>query len=191
VVRVLYERGAFQPETTAMTARALSIFALGLPAFVLVKVFTPAFFAREDTRTPMLFAGISVGVNVVLALTLFPHIAEAGIATAEAAAGWVNAALLAFALHRRGHFSLDAASRRSLPRIVLCSAIMAGALYGGMAALDPYFSPQAGVGQQAGALLLLIVGGALVYFTAAQITGAADMRVLARNIRRRPPPSTA
>ena len=83
VVRVLYERGAFAPETTETTARALAVFALGLPAFVMIKVFTPGYFAREDTKTPMLFAGISVAVNVALALTLFPRLAEAGIAGAE------------------------------------------------------------------------------------------------------------
>ena len=64
VVRVLYERGAFWPETTEITARALAVFALGLPAFVMIKVFTPGYFAREDTKTPMLFAGISVAVNI-------------------------------------------------------------------------------------------------------------------------------
>jgi putative peptidoglycan lipid II flippase len=186
VVRVLYERGAFSPETTETTARALAIFALGLPAFVMIKVFAPAFFAREDTRTPMLFAGISVVVNVALALTLFPRIAEAGIATAEAAAGWVNAVLLGAALYRRGHFALDAASRRSLPRIVFCCAVMAAALLAALALLAPSLRAQAGLSHQAGALLALIACGAIVYFIAAQLTGAADVRALTRNLRRRP-----
>src|SRR5690606_11913742 len=81
IVRVLYERGAFGVETTAKVSGALAIFGLGLPAFVLIKAFTPGFFAREDTRTPMMFAGVAVAVNVALALTLFPTMAEAGIAT--------------------------------------------------------------------------------------------------------------
>jgi len=70
VVRVLYERGAFSPETTMITARALSVFAIGLPAFVMIKVFTPGYFAREDTKTPMRFAAVAVAVNVALALGL-------------------------------------------------------------------------------------------------------------------------
>ena len=52
-MRVLYERGAFTPQTTRRWSPILAIFGLGLPAFVLIKAFTPGYFAREDTRTPM------------------------------------------------------------------------------------------------------------------------------------------
>jgi len=186
IVRVLYERGAFTAETTEITARALAIFGLGLPAFVMIKVFTPGYFAREDTRTPMLFAGIAVGANVVLALSLFPVIHEAGIATAEAAAGWINATLLFLTLRRREHFHIDAMLLKRLPRLIFSAAIMGGALYGGLRLLRPQLQPETGLATQAGALLLLVVGGALVYFAAAQATGAADVRMLLRNLRRRP-----
>ena len=61
IVRVLYERGAFAANNSTPTVSAiLAIFGLGLPAFVLIKAFTPGYFAREDTRTPMFFAAISV-----------------------------------------------------------------------------------------------------------------------------------
>ena len=69
VVRVLYERGAFQPGDQRNHSARVAIFALGLPAFVMIKVFTPGYFAREDTKTPMLFAGVAVATNVALALT--------------------------------------------------------------------------------------------------------------------------
>src|SRR5690606_37850010 len=101
IVRVLYERGAFGEGTTERVGAALAVFGLGLPAFVMIKAFTPGFFAREDTRTHMVFAGVAVAVNVTLALTLFPILAETGIATAESAAGWTNAALLFATLVRR------------------------------------------------------------------------------------------
>ena len=66
IVRVLYERGAFAADdSTPIVAAILAIFGLGLPAFVLIKAFTPGYFAREDTRTPMIFAAISVAVNIV------------------------------------------------------------------------------------------------------------------------------
>ena len=75
IVRVLYERGAFAAtNSTPIVSAVLAIFGLGLPAFVLIKAFTPGYFAREDTRTPMYFAAISVAVNVSVALTLFPTI---------------------------------------------------------------------------------------------------------------------
>lgn len=94
IVRFLYERGNFAPSATVTVAQILGIYGLGLPAFVLIKAFIPGFFAREDTRTPMIFAAISVVVNVSLALTLFPRLGGPGIAIAEITAGWVNAALL-------------------------------------------------------------------------------------------------
>ena len=184
VVRVLYERGAFSPETTLITSGALGIFALGLPAFVMIKVFIPGYFAREDTRTPMIFAGVAVAVNVALALMLFPLIAESGIATAESVSGWVNASLLIFMLHRRGHFIFDVTLRRNVPRLILCCAVMAASLFAGMRVLGPYFQPEAGIVQQVGALLLLMGGGALVYFGSAQLTGAMDLRALLQNLRR-------
>ena len=186
IVRVLYERGAFTPETTAITARALAIFGLGLPAFVMIKVFTPGYFAREDTRTPMLFAGIAVGTNIALAVSLFPVIHEAGIATAEATAGWINTSLLFLTLRRRGHFFIDGMLMRRLPRLVLSCAIMGVVLYLGLRLLWPQFQPDTPLVKQAGALLVLIIVGALVYFAAVQLTGAADVRTLLRNFRRRP-----
>ncbi|MGV3651632.1 MAG: murein biosynthesis integral membrane protein MurJ, partial [Devosia sp.] len=103
IVRVLFERGAFTPEASAETARALVAFAWGLPAFVLIRVLQPGFFAREDTRTPTVFAGVSVVLNIALSLLLFPSLAHVGIAIATSVAAWANTALLAFFLLRRGH----------------------------------------------------------------------------------------
>ena len=71
IVSVLYERGAFTAADTPSTANALAIFALGLPAFVLIKVFSPAFFAREDTRTPMQIAVVSLLANTAGSIALF------------------------------------------------------------------------------------------------------------------------
>ncbi|MGQ7793093.1 murein biosynthesis integral membrane protein MurJ [Faunimonas sp. B44] len=185
IIRVLFERGAFTPETTASTARALGIYGLGLPAFVMIKVFTPGFFAREDTRTPMYFAATAVMVNVTLALTLFPRMAEAGIATAESVAGWVNAGLLLFTLRRRGQFAVDEMLLKRLPRLVLTLVVFAAAIYAGSRVFGGAFRPDAGLAKQAGALVVLVGGGALFYFAAAQLTGAADFRSFARNLRRR------
>jgi putative peptidoglycan lipid II flippase len=185
MVRVLYERGAFSPTTTTSTANALAVFGLGLPAFVMIKVFTPGYFAREDTRTPMLFAGIAVAVNVGLALTLFPIIHEAGIATAESTSGWLNASMLLFMLRYRGQFAFDAMFLRAVPRLLLSTVVMAIAVYAGVRVLAPYFAPEASTLLQVAALLAVIGGGALVYFAAAQLTGAVDIRALLLSVRRK------
>ena len=141
-----------------------------------------------DVAAPMIFAGLSVALNVALALTLFPVIAEAGIATAESSSGWLNAALLLFTLRRREHFTFDAAFLRVLPRLILCSALMGVAVYYGLWLLQPYFAADASTLAQVGALLLVIGAGGLIYFVAAEASGAANIRELLRNMRRQPPP---
>ena len=94
------------------TAQALIAFSTGLPAYVLIRVLQPGYFAREDTVTPTIFAGISVVANIVLSLLLFPSLLHVGIAIATSASAWLNAVLLAVFLARRGHFPLTGAEWR-------------------------------------------------------------------------------
>jgi putative peptidoglycan lipid II flippase len=185
IVRVLYERGAFTAEDTLLVARILAIFGLGLPAFVLIKAFTPGYFAREDTRTPMIFAAISVAVNVSTALWLFPSMGAPGIATASAIAGWVNAALLFGVLIRRGHWGSDAGLNKRTPRLILASAVMAGAIWAAVAYLGPQLASASPVYTQAATLAVIVVGAMLVYFAAAFGLGGADIGMIRRSVRRR------
>ena len=130
LIKGLFERGLFEASDTVQASRALRMFALGLPAFVLLKVITPAFFAREDTRTPMVWAGISAVVNLALGASLFffgPGFV--GLALATSVAAWVNVLGLAAILRARGTFHLDARLRSRLPRIALASALLGGALW--------------------------------------------------------------
>ncbi len=109
MVRVLFEHGRFGPDDTVRTAGALAAFAVGLPAFMLVKALTPGFFAREDTKTPLYVAIIAIAANVGLnAFFLFQtSLAQVGIALASSLAGWLNALLLGAILMRRGHLVPD------------------------------------------------------------------------------------
>jgi putative peptidoglycan lipid II flippase len=150
----------------------------------MIKAFTPGFFAREDTRTPMIFAGISVAVNVTLALTLFPRIAEAGIATAEAVAGWVNAVLLLATLVWRGHWGRDTAFLTRIPRLVLAAAVMAAAIHYALPHAAGYLAPESPIYKQAAALGVIIAGAMIVYFGVAFATGGASLAMIGRNIRR-------
>ena len=185
IVRVLYERGAFAAtNSTPVVSAILAIFGLGLPAFVLIKAFTPGYFAREDTRTPMVFAAISVAVNVSLALSLFPRLGAQGIAIASAAAGWVNAALLLGVLIQRGHWGRDAALMRRIPRLVLSSVAMGAAIHFAAGWLSPYLAEEAALPVQAAALAVLIGGATATYFAVAFGIGAADIGMLRRSIRR-------
>jgi putative peptidoglycan lipid II flippase len=127
IVSVLLLRGHFGAEAAAATAEALSAYAIGLPAFVLVRVVAPGFFARQDTATPVKIGVVAMAVNLGLTLLLMRPLLHVGIALATSIAGWVNALSLLAVLHRRGHFRLDRRGRRNLPRIVLAAAGM-GAL---------------------------------------------------------------
>ncbi|MEM8935429.1 MAG: murein biosynthesis integral membrane protein MurJ [Pseudomonadota bacterium] len=120
---------AFTQRDAAMTGLALAMFGWGLPAFVWHKIFSPAYFAREDTRTPMNFALVSIVVNCVLAIGLFPYIGFIAVPIATSIAAWLQVGLLAGTLGKRGVFKPSAALVSRLCRIVLASIGLGGALW--------------------------------------------------------------
>jgi putative peptidoglycan lipid II flippase len=194
IVAGLFERGAFTAADTPPTAYALGIFALGLPSFVMIKVFSPAYFAREDTKTPMHYAVISLTANTLGSIALFllfrfyglmPHL---GIAVATTLGGWLNAGLLFTTLVRRGHFFADARLRRALPLIVLSSATMGLFLWFVSNALGTTFGAATPSLERFAALCALVASGLAVYALALFVTGALDMRELRGFLRRRVPP---
>jgi putative peptidoglycan lipid II flippase len=176
IMRVLFERGAFTAVDTKATASMLSALALGLPAYVLVKVLHPSFFAREDTKTPMLYAGISLAANVILSLMLFLLIGATGIAIATALAGWINVALLAAELSRRDSFALDDIFRRRFFGILAACAVMGAVVFVLVRALGAGFSPQSGLIMQVVSLIALVGAGLATYLGAAHLFGAARFR---------------
>ncbi len=188
IVTVLFQRGAFDAAAADATAAALAAYAIGLPAFVLNKVLSPGFFAREDTRTPMWFAGAGMLVNVAGALALAPFLHHVGIALAASAAGWINTGLLGFVLWRRGHFIADAALKRRLPLLALASVLMGVALYFGSGLMTPYLlSPT--LPTKVTALGALIGGGVALFALFVQLTGAVNLLAYARKLRRKTPPA--
>ncbi len=184
IVNVLFERGAFTSIDTQATAGALAAFATGLPAFVMMKVFAPGFFAREDTRTPMFFAVIGVGLNIVGALALFPFLSQVGIAVATSLSAWVNAGLLAITLQRRGHFIADSRLKASVIGIIVASLVMGAALIAAMLIVSGLFGTGIGLIARMATLATLVATGAAVYFTIAWSTGAFRPADFSRAFRR-------
>ena len=173
----LFQRGAFDARDTLATSMALRMFAFGLPAFVLIKVLTPAFFARENTKTPMKYAAMSAVINLLLGLVLFFTIGFWGLAVATSIAGWINVFFLTRALLRSGDFAPDARLKTRLPRIAAASILMGGAVW----AMSAYFMPQLGSGFVKNYLLLGLVSGAgLVFYAACALAlrayGPSDIR---------------
>jgi len=182
IMRVLFERGAFSTDDAKATGQMLAALALGLPAYVLIKVLHPSFFAREDTKTPMIFAGISMAANVVMSFTLFVLVGPTGIAIATMLAGWLNVALLAATLKRRESFVLDQTFRRRFAGTIGASAVMGVVVFALVQSLDPWFAPASGLLAQMAALIALVAAGLMVYLGAAQLLGAAKFSKLIKDI---------
>ncbi len=180
VIRVLFERGSFGPTATQATAAALVAFAIGLPAYVLVKVLTPAFFARHDTKTPVKVAGATMALNVVLNLALAHPLAHVGMALATAVAAWFNVGALAWILRGRGTFALDSRLKLRLPRLLAASAVLWVVLW----AAERFLHPMAAGPLAALAMTAGLVGlGLAAFVAAAHVLGAArlgELRALTR-----------
>lgn len=171
IIDVLFRRGAFGPLEVSETAHALSAFAVGLPALMLVKSLTPGFFAREDTWTPVKIAIVCAVINVALAALLMLPLRHVGIALAASIANWLNAVLLAVVLFRRGFLQADARLKSRLPRTILATAAMSAALLGMLPLAQPWLSGP--FIQRASALACMIAFGTVVFLLFATVLGAA------------------
>jgi putative peptidoglycan lipid II flippase len=184
IVRGLFEHGAFTARDSILCGWALSAFSIGLPSYVLVKVLTPGFYARSDTRTPVRLAIYSVGVNLALNLILIPTLGSIGMGhvgppLATAIASTVNVVMLYRVLRQRGHFVADRQLKRRVPRLALAALIMGGAVYLLAPYADPYLTGTLIV--RGAALAILVGGGMAVYALACFLTGAFaldDLKVL-------------
>jgi len=158
----LFQYGAFSADDAVMASRALAAFALGLTGFVLVKVLAPGFYARKDTRTPVVIGAIAMAINAIVALGLVWHFAHVGLALATSVAGLVNAALLYRKLKGFGFFEAGQGWALFLVRSVIATAIMAVALYFGQGGQIAWL--EATLLERVVRLFILIMVGAIAYF---------------------------
>ncbi|MET1416330.1 murein biosynthesis integral membrane protein MurJ [Roseibium sp. HPY-6] len=184
IVSVLFQRVRFDEAAVDGTAAALLAFSFGLPAFVLNKVFSPGYFAREDTKTPMKFAAVGMAVNVCLSIALFPVFKHVGIALATTLAGWVNSGLLIVVLWKRGHFVPDFALLRRLLLVLVASLLMGLTIHFAALFLEPYLA-SGWLAVRAASLAALVITGIAAFVFFAQISGGADLVGMARTLTRR------
>jgi putative peptidoglycan lipid II flippase len=190
IISVLFERGAFTASDTLKTALALAAFSCGLPAFVMIKVFQPAFFAREDTATPMRFAGVNMAVNVVGSVGLFYLFQQLGwhpflgIAVATTVAAWINAVMLWWRLRQTGEFVADRRLKRNLPVIVLVSIAMGIVIANAMVFAGPYLAKEIATPLRIAALSVLLGLGGLVFAALVFATDVLNLAQLKRMVKR-------
>ncbi|NVM22206.1 MAG: murein biosynthesis integral membrane protein MurJ [Desulfobacterales bacterium] len=130
IVRLLFQRGAFDPATTVLTTRAVLYYGLGLWAFSGVRIVVAAFYALQDTKTPVKIAVVSLLVNIALSILLMGPMRHGGLALATSLSSGVNLMLLIHALKKR----LGRIGAHDIVRSIFKSAASA-AVMGGVIAL--------------------------------------------------------
>jgi putative peptidoglycan lipid II flippase len=183
IVSVLFGRGAFTARDAALSAQSLAAYAVGLPAFVLVKVLVPAFFARGDTKAPVWTGTTAVALNLALNFAFMRPLQHMGPPLASSVAAWFNVGLLVWLLHRRGHIAGDSALRRRVPRMVLAGLAMCVVLWVVQRTAFPALGSAHGL--RFAALALLVTSGLAAYGVAGQVLGGFDLRDAVRTLRGR------
>ncbi len=128
IVALLFERGAFDPTSSGLTADALMYFSFGLWAFSAVRIVVSTFYALQDTKTPVKIAAISVFANIILCLTLMRPMAHAGLALAASIASMLNFILLVIALRKKLGPLGGKKIIESISKSVVCSLVMGAGL---------------------------------------------------------------
>jgi putative peptidoglycan lipid II flippase len=187
----LFTRGAFSAYDAHQTALALFHYGWGTPAFILARILSPVFFARQDTKAPMRFAIISVVINIVLGVVLFKYIGFQGIAAATAVASWVNVGQMAWTLHKRGDYSPSASAWNKIARVAVASLAL-----GGLLLLAGHYrhlieAPLAGIhliglGAKELGILGLFLAAAATYPVLVLASGGLTMAEIKAMVRRRP-----
>ena len=182
ITRAFYSGGAFTLTDSISTGAVLSALVIGLPAYVLIKVLVPNFFARKDTRTPVYTAGGSLLVNIALNFVLVPRYGVVGLALAGSASAWCNVAGLYTILSLRGFFHLRPLVLSRILRIAAAAAFMGAVLWYAL----PY-----GTGWYAGSVFeriasiaALVALGGVAFFAAALALKAVDRRTIDQLMRR-------
>lgn len=182
LVSVLFQRGEFTSDDAAATALAVAVYGMGLPAFVLQKVYQPLYFAREDTRRPFYFAVVAMVVNAVVAIGLAMQIGYLGAAFGTTIAGWAMFALLWAGSRGMGDAArTDSRFRRRLPRILAAALIMGIIVWLAAAALNLLLGAPT---IRYAALALLVMIGIVSYFGIGQLIGAFHISEFRRAVRR-------
>lgn len=181
LIRVLFEGGEFTSEDSLASARALAIYALGLPAFILQKSLQPLFFAREDTRTPLRYAVWSMIINVALALALMGHIGYMAPVWSSVISAWAMIIMLWLGSRRFGDTaSLSRASLRNIARFFIAAICMGIMLYFGAIWLEGFFAH--GLYKWPAILGLIVLAMGFYFASVLKFThiSLADLRALAR-----------
>jgi putative peptidoglycan lipid II flippase len=177
-ISTLFQSDVFDAHDVAMAQRSLVAYALGIQAFILIKVLAPGFYARQDTRTPVRIGVIAMAVNMVFNLVLIFPLQHAGLALATSLSAYLNAYLLLRGLRRVGAYRPQPGWGRLVLRIGLAVAAMATVLLWWSPDLQTWTgAPRV---ERVSWLLGLIGLGAAVFFAVLMLAGWRPRELLHR-----------
>ena len=165
----LFHYGAMTDHDVVMAARSLRAYALGLLAFMLIKVLAPGYFARQDTKTPVKIGIVAMFANMALNLALIVPLAHAGLALATALSAFLNAGLLGFGLRRQGVLRFQPGWGRYAVQVVGGCLLMGAGLW--WLTPDWHLWVAWGAPRRVAILLALVIGGAAAYFIWLALSG--------------------
>jgi putative peptidoglycan lipid II flippase len=175
IVGVLYERGAFLASDTSHVAAVLRGLAIGLPGFVLIKVFLPQFFARENMRVPIIAAIIGLIVNIAMTASMMGPRVHVAAAAGVAAGAWVNALILGFELWRNQLYKLDSLAKKRVPRLVLAAILSGCFIYWLEDITHEYMRPHLSLAIKSAVLTFTCCVGIAAHIIFAHILGVIDL----------------
>ncbi|HEJ83567.1 MAG TPA: murein biosynthesis integral membrane protein MurJ [Desulfobacteraceae bacterium] len=175
LVQLLFERGAFDSHASIMTAHALLYYTVGLWAFSGVRVMVSAFYALQDTKTPVKVATVALALNLGLSLLLMGPLKHGGLALALSLASSVQFCLLIFLLKRRGSLINIKPVIISSAKSALAALLMGVGVYGCFSRWLT-IDPETGASRMGIRLAALIVIGIIIYFGAARVLGCNEIR---------------
>ena len=168
MLTTLFQYDAFTTSDVGNASLSLMAYAVGLPAFILVKVLVPGFTARQDMKTPVKIGMIAVASNMLMSVTLVLFFQHAGLALATSMAAFVNAGLLFAALLKEGAFKPQPGWLMFLLKVLLANLSVAVIYVYDYSALQWY---EWGVFDRALHLTLEILAVILLYVTTAFLVG--------------------
>ena len=183
-VTAFFVGGKMTPENGTIMANIVVALVCGLPAYVLVKVFQPAFFSREDTRTPVAIAAGALVINIGLNFLVVPRFGIVGLAAATATTATLNVLTLYTVLQMRGWFHFTGKLAGRIGRQIVATAAMSGVLWWLMPLMASRY--RGNILERMWSLSVLVAAGVVVFFAVAWLVGALDKDLLTQIRRRRP-----
>ena len=175
VTRFIFEHGKFTAGDTKNTANVLAIYGLALPGFILIKLFSPGYYAKEDTKRPMRYAILDLAINAVISITLYPFISFLAVPVAGTIAAWTNVWLLYRGLRQESTLIFDHLILKRMLKILCACAIM------GLHAVSvKYFTPDFIMKD-----LAIILSSMIIYFIAGYLLEILPKSELKNYLRRR------